>query len=52
MSWRNFGEHRAAQAKGRESIFRDYRIRVVSVIRDYGISDVLNNAAEFVLTLT
>jgi len=37
--WRNFPEHRAAQAKGRESVFRDYRLRVVSVIRDYGMND-------------
>jgi heme-degrading monooxygenase HmoA len=35
--WRNFAEHRAAQRKGRESVFRDYRLRVVSVIRDYGM---------------
>ena len=26
--WRNLEEHRAAQAKGRGSLFRDYRIRV------------------------
>ena len=37
--WRNFAEHREAQRKGRESIFRDYRIRVVSVARDYGMKD-------------
>jgi len=24
---------------GRESVFRDYRLRVVSVIRDYGMKD-------------
>jgi hypothetical protein len=28
-----------AQAKGRAGIFSDYRIRVASVIRDYGIRD-------------
>jgi heme-degrading monooxygenase HmoA len=37
--WRNFPEHREAQAKGRESVFRDYRLRVVSVIRDYGMNN-------------
>ena len=37
--WRNFAEHRVAQRKGRESVFRDYRLRIVSVIRDYGMND-------------
>jgi heme-degrading monooxygenase HmoA len=37
--WRNFPEHREAQRMGRESIFRDYRLRIVSVIRDYGMND-------------
>jgi hypothetical protein len=34
--WRQFEGHRAAQAKGRAGIFSDYRLRVASVIRDYG----------------
>ena len=34
--WRQFEGHRAAQAKGRGGIFADYRLRVASVIRDYG----------------
>jgi heme-degrading monooxygenase HmoA len=37
--WRQFESHRAAQAKGRGGIFADYRLRVASVIRDYGISE-------------
>ncbi len=37
--WRNFAEHREAQRVGRDSIFRDYRIRVVSVMRDYSMKD-------------
>jgi len=37
--WRQHAEHRAAQRKGREFIFRDYRLRVVSVLRDYGMTD-------------
>lgn len=37
--WRAVEEHRAAQAKGRASIFRDYRLRVAGVIRDYGKTD-------------
>lgn len=35
--WRNVEGHRAAQAKGRDGIFADYRLRVASVIRDYGM---------------
>src|SRR5215831_12650440 len=37
--WRRLAEHRAAQAAGRGGIFRDYRLRVASVIRDYGMFD-------------
>ena len=37
--WRQFEGHRAAQAKGRAGIFADYRLRVASVIRDYGMSE-------------
>lgn len=35
--WRQFEGHRVAQAKGRAGIFADYRLRVASVIRDYGM---------------
>ena len=38
-AWRNHPEHRLAQAAGRGGIFADYRLRVVSVIRDYGPRD-------------
>ena len=38
-AWRNHAEHREAQAAGRESIFSDYRIRIVSTLRDYGMND-------------
>jgi len=38
-AWRNVAEHRAAQAQGRGGIFKDYRLRIASVIRDYGIND-------------
>jgi heme-degrading monooxygenase HmoA len=37
--WRNLSGHRVAQSKGRGDIFQDYRIRVVSVIRDYGLNE-------------
>ncbi len=33
--WRNLLEHRAAQKKGKQSLFRSYRIRVAEVLRDY-----------------
>ena len=39
QAWRNVAEHRAAQAKGRGGIFRDYRLRIASVIRDYGLEE-------------
>jgi heme-degrading monooxygenase HmoA len=35
--WRQFEGHRLAQEKGRAGIFADYRLRVASVIRDYGM---------------
>ena len=37
--WRQFEGHRLAQARGRGGIFADYRLRVASVIRDYGKFD-------------
>ena len=37
--WRNFELHRAAQCEGRTSIFYDYRLRVATVMRDYGLHD-------------
>lgn len=37
--WRAVEEHRTAQARGRAGIFRDYRLRVAGVIRDYGKLD-------------
>jgi heme-degrading monooxygenase HmoA len=38
-NWRNLQEHRLVQAKGRAGVFADYRLRVASVIRDYGLHD-------------
>ena len=38
-AWRNFELHRSAQAKGRAYVFKDYRLRVATVIRDYGMND-------------
>ncbi|NTX34131.1 antibiotic biosynthesis monooxygenase [Myxococcus sp. CA033] len=36
QQWRQLEAHRAAQARGRESVFADYRLRVATVLRDYG----------------
>lgn len=33
--WRNLEAHRSAQAKGRDMLFHDYRIRVGAIDRDY-----------------
>ena len=38
-AWRNLPAHRATQAEGRAGVFRDYRLRVASVLRDYGMSE-------------
>ena len=35
--WRTLNAHRSAQTKGRGGVFADYRIRVASVVRDYGM---------------
>jgi heme-degrading monooxygenase HmoA len=35
--WREQQRHRAAQTAGRSGVFDDYRLRVASVIRDYGL---------------
>jgi heme-degrading monooxygenase HmoA len=37
-AWRNLAEHRAAQAKGRNELFANYRLRIAGVIRDYGMT--------------
>lgn len=37
--WRNLSTHRGAQAKGRSGVFDNYRLRIASVIRDYGMFD-------------
>lgn len=36
-AWRNVEAHRAAQAAGRAGVFRDYRLRIGHVVRDYGM---------------
>jgi heme-degrading monooxygenase HmoA len=39
QAWRVTHQHRLAQAKGRREIFTNYRLRVASVIRDYGMNE-------------
>ena len=37
-AWYAVTDHQAAQAEGRAGIFKDYRIRVAEVIRDYDMA--------------
>lgn len=37
--WREVESHRGAQSRGRGGIFADYRLRVASVVRDYGMRE-------------
>lgn len=39
LRWRALEAHRQAQEKGRGGIFSDYRLRIASVIRDYGLDE-------------
>jgi len=38
-AWRNHAEHRSSQAAGRGGIFARYRLRIASVVRDYGMDE-------------
>jgi heme-degrading monooxygenase HmoA len=35
--WREHDRHHQAQLAGRDHVFRDYRLRVAAVLRDYGM---------------
>ncbi|MBL8524239.1 MAG: antibiotic biosynthesis monooxygenase [Betaproteobacteria bacterium] len=37
--WRQMEAHRIVQARGRNGMFLDYRLRVAGVIRDYGMNE-------------
>jgi len=37
--WRSLQSHREAQAAGRTSVFKNYRLRVATVLRDYGLHE-------------
>lgn len=38
-AWRNLQAHRAAQSAGRATMFREYRLRIAEVVRDYGLNE-------------
>jgi heme-degrading monooxygenase HmoA len=38
-AWYRRANHRSSQSEGRTSVFRDYRIRVAQVIRDYDLAE-------------
>jgi heme-degrading monooxygenase HmoA len=37
-AWRNLEAHRAAQGAGRTMMFKEYRLRIAEVTRDYGLN--------------
>ncbi len=39
LEWRNIEMHREAQSQGRNAIFKDYHLRIATVVRDYGMFD-------------
>ena len=39
IAWRNLDAHRAAQSAGRSTMFKNYRLRIAEVIRDYGLNE-------------
>lgn len=39
QEWRTLEVHRSAQHLGRSKVFQDYRLRVASVVRDYGMTE-------------
>jgi heme-degrading monooxygenase HmoA len=44
--WRNTEEHRNAQVAGRSRVFQDYRLRIATVVRDYGLKDRVEAPAD------
>jgi heme-degrading monooxygenase HmoA len=38
-AWRNQAAHRETQAAGRAGVFSNYRLRIASVMRDYGLRE-------------
>jgi heme-degrading monooxygenase HmoA len=50
--WRRVEAHREAQQAGRAGLFRDYRLRIASVIRDYGLHERAEAPADSRAVLT
>jgi len=44
--WRNTEDHRRAQAAGRGGVFKEYRLRVAQVLRDYGMAERAETPAD------
>lgn len=38
-TWRCHGMHRSAQSEGRSEVLAGYRLRVATVVRDYGLTE-------------
>jgi heme-degrading monooxygenase HmoA len=38
-AWRRQHAHREAQGLGRSEVFREYRLRIAGVVRDYGMTE-------------
>jgi heme-degrading monooxygenase HmoA len=45
-NWRNHQRHRVTQATARGGIFANYRLRVASVLRDYGMNERRDEAPQ------
>lgn len=45
-NWRTLAEHRAAQKAGRNGLFDGYRLRIASVMRDYGLDERRDQAPD------
>jgi heme-degrading monooxygenase HmoA len=38
-AWKQIAEHLVAQRKGRDRWYSDYRVRIATVVREYGLAD-------------
>ena len=45
-NWRNQAAHRESQAAGRGGVFAEYRLRIASVVRDYGMDERVEAPAD------
>ncbi len=43
-AWRGNTNHQAAQQRGKDEVFADYRVRVTEVVREYGAENGLLDA--------